>query len=263
MANRQGNDSNKDKKETRGTMDASSDEVNKTKDNEAIEKSISSGFTNKEIEFICKNGEKYFKNPKILAVKLNISYERAELALQILKSSKRKSLNKYEIEKIESCLRDHPGFESSENIALVVDISEELVTEYLDSKTFTDKQKDRIINLFNKDNEIDVIVRELNSTKSKVQQFVDITFLTFSGEEGANILNIILKQRNMGDYSGWKIREMVISNDLKLQDQLCYQLSKTNKEEFLQLSRYFKKFNESKSFLEIDNNLTMDWIFSL
>ena len=252
------------KTEKRDKKNASSDEsicepadIVKSKDNGVIEKLISLGFDNKEIEFICENGERYFRYPKVLAKRLIISYERAENALEILKSSKRTAIKRDYAKKIENCLRDNPEFESIEEIALMCEISKELVAEHLDSKPLAEKQKDKVKELFNKGNEIDVIARELNSTNNKVQQFVDLTFLTFSGEEGGNILNIILKKENMSSYSGWKIREMVIAKDLKLQDQLCCRLSKTNKEEFHKLSRYFNKFDESRSFFAIDTNLTI------
>ena len=247
------------KKEKRYKKDASTDEPicaradsGMSQHNEVVTKLVSKGFTKQEIEFICENGDKYFKYPKVLAKKLSISEGRAEDALEILKSPKRTAMKRDDAKQIEDCLRDNPEFESVEEIALMCDISEELVAEYLDSKPFTEKQKYRIKELFNKGNEIDVIARELNSTNNKVQQFVDDTFLTFSGEEGGGILSIISKQENMSSYSGWKIREMVITKDLKLQDQLCCKLYETNKEEFHKLSRYFNKFDESKSFFAID-----------
>ena len=253
-------------KEKRGKKDASSDEsvcapadiVKSKVINEVIEKLISLGFDNKEIEFICENGERYLRYPKVLAKKLIISDERAENALQILKSSKRTAIKRDDVKKIENCLRDNPEFESKEEIALMCEISEELVAEYLDSKPLAEKQKDRIKELFNNGCPVVVIARELKSTNNKVQQFVDLTFLTFSGEEGGNILNIILKQENMSSCSRWTIREMVITKHLKLQDQLCCRLSKTNKEEFHKLSKYFSKFDESKSFFAIDTNLTIE-----
>ena len=243
-------------------MGTSSQSV-KSKDNEVIEKLISLELNKENIEFICEYGEKYFKNPKILAIKLKISTEIAEKALEIIKSSKRQTLNGNDIQKMEDCLRDYPNIESVEEIALLCEISEELVAKYLDSKPLNECQKDKIKELFNNGYSVSGIVRELNSSNSKIQEFVNETFLTFNGEEGEKILNIILKQENLNNLYRLKIRELVISKDLKLQNQLCCKLPKVSEKEYLQIQRYFKKFNESKHFFEIDNNLTIQDILCI
>ena len=254
------NKSNKDTNEE--TIEPVGDFIHSftSKDNEIIEKLISLGLNSEGIEHIHESGEKYFGKPEILAIRLKISTEIAEKSLEILKSFKRKSLNRNEIRKIEDCLRDHPNIESAEDIALLCEISEELVANYLDSKPLTENKTKKIVELFNNGYPISLIARELNSSNSKVQEFVNDTFLTFSGEEGEKVLNIILKQKNLKNLSILKIREMVILKDLKLQDQLCCKLPKTSEKEYLQLCRYFKRFNESKQFLEIDNILSIEEI---
>ena len=75
-------------------------------------------------------------------------------------------------------------------------------------------------------------------------------------------LAIILKISGKFDFS--KLREMVISRDLKLQDQLCCILRrKKDKDQFTTVRTYFNKFAESKLFFEVDIQLSIEDILHI
>ena len=80
-------------------------------------------------------------------------------------------------------------------------------------------------------------------------------FITFDGKGGNHAYSIIQKYFN--ETSPFKLRELIVSNDLKLQDQLGCVLRQRNNAEYIQLRKYLQNFSESKFFLDIGMELTM------
>ena len=211
-----------------------------------------------KIEFIRKKGKNFIDDPELLSMKLGISNEQARGALEALESLETKRLSNEDISSIEKCLNDFPKIQSAKKIALFCELDEELVAKYLESKPLTDSQKDVINELFNTGRSIYDIAYQLKLAADKIQEYVDNKFLTFSGDEGQRILEIMQKQENLGTLNGLKLREMIKSRNLKLQDQLCCILPKKNEQEYEHILRYFKKFDESRNFFEIDMNLSIE-----
>ena len=147
---------------------------------------------------------------------------------------------------------------SVQEIAILLRLSPKKVQEYVDNlrkRPLDDKQKADIKEKVDIGNSVQEIAILLRLSPKKVQEYVESTFLTFTCEKGRNCLQIILK--TFGDFSTNELRRLVISNDLKLQDKLCYILLKRNKEDYNQLKIYFAKFEESKSFFNINTDLTI------
>ena len=207
------------------------------------------------IEFIRTEGKKFIGNPGLLSKKLKISTEQARGALEALNSLETKYLTDENIISIEECLNDK--IESANEISLFCNIDEELVSKYLESKPLTDSQKDAINELFNTGLPIDYIAYQLKLVSNKIQKYVANKFLTFSGNEGQRILEIIQKQENLGTLNGSKLREMIKSRNLKLQDKLCCILPIKNNQEYEHIRKYFKKYDESRNFFEIDTDFTI------
>ena len=148
---------------------------------------------------------------------------------------------------------------SVQEIAILLRLSPKKVQEYLDNlrnRPLDDKQKADIKEKVDIGNSVQEIAILLRLSPKKVQEYVESTFLTFTCEEGRKCLEIILK--TFGDFSTNELRRLVISNDLKLQNKLCYILLKLNKEDYNQLRIYFTKFEESKSFFNINTDLTIE-----
>ena len=211
-----------------------------------------------KIEFIRKKGKKYIDHPELLSMRLNISIEQARGALEALESLETKRLSNEDISSIEKCLRDFPAIQSTKEIALFCDLDEELVAKHLESKPLTDNQKDAINELFNTGQPIDYIAYQLKLAIVKIQEYVDSKFITFSGDEGQRVLKIMQKQENLGTLNGSELREMIKSRNLKLQDQLCCIFRKYNEQEYEHVKRYFRKFDESRNFFEINTDFTID-----
>ena len=155
---------------------------------------------------------------------------------------------------------------SVREIAVLLKLSPKKVQEYVDNlqnSPLDDKQKTDIkekVAIGISVREIAILIRK---SPRKVQEYVDKTFLTFAGEEGKNCFDIIHK--NFGYSSTFQLRRLVLTNDLKLQDQLCFILLKRNEREHAALKKYFQKFDESKSFFEIkpSYHLTFDDILQI
>ena len=217
------------------------------------------GYCKNEIEYILKEGEKFFNKPLILSKKLKISLDQATSALDILKSSLQESkgsITKAETCKIRTCLRENPEFRSASDIALFCDIDESLVSNYLDSLSLTPTQRNVITEKYNSGCSVSDIVKISDLPLGKVRKYIESTFVTFEGIEGKHVFSIIRKYFN--ETSPFRLRTLIISNDLNLQDQLGCVLRTRNKEEYSQLRGYFNKFRESKSFLDIIMNLTIE-----
>ena len=230
------------------------------KDNDLQNKLHSHGIQQDEVEFILEHGEKFIEKPALLAAKLKVTQDQANFAIKALKSLKKQhrivSISKDDISKIEETMRENPQFDNTEDIALLCDIDEELVSAYLESKPLNDKQITFIGQKVTVGYSIPDIANILHLSESKVREYVENAFLTFEGGEGLKILEIINK--HFPEINGSKLREMIVLKDLKLQDQLGCTLKKQNFIDYQKLQEYFAKFEESKSFLEIELELTFE-----
>ena len=150
--------------------------------------------------------------------------------------------------------------DSAEDIALMCDIEETLVTKHFLSLPLTPMQKFKVAEMFQSNLSTSDIARMLKSSKEKVDEYIERYFITFAGIEGNCILRII--QNNFGDISASKLRDLIVKKDLKLQDQLGCILRDKNGEEYMKLLEYFKKFEESRAFLQIDMALTEQGILT-
>ena len=233
-------------------------------DNELQSTLSSIGCKQPHIDFILQQGERYLEKPLILAKKLKVSQNFANILISALKDYKRKpafTLSSEYINKIEICLNENPDIDSQEDIALLCDIEEALVSAYFESKPLNEVQKNAIREKYNVGYNVADIVNILKLSNQKVQDYVESTFLTFTSEEGKKILGII--QNSFGEIKLTKLREMVISKNLKLQDQLCYFLRERDDAQYRTVEDYFNKFAESKSFFKVDMKLTIEDILHI
>ena len=230
-----------------------------TSDNEMINKLLSEGIKQGDIDLFLKQGELYYHKPKVLAIILKIPIENAQNALEILKWFKQRILTEDETRKIENCLTDYPEIESAEDISLICDLPQNLVASYLESKPLSESQRNEINKLFNSGHSINDIMVELKIlSRAKVDEYMDSTFLTFNGDEGQRILMIIKKQNvTLKTLTSFQIREMVKCRNLELQDQLCFILPQNDENDYSKIQKYFKKYDESKDFFEIDTELSI------
>ena len=211
----------------------------------------------KEIEFIRTKGKQFIGDPELLSDKLRISIEQANLALEALNLEK-KCLTKENINLIEKFLKKHPKIQNAGKIAAFCDLDEDLVDTYLESKPLSESQKDSISDLFKLGYSINDIAYQLKlHSNKKIQEHVDSKFLTFCGEEGQGVLQIL--QKNIGTPATVaKLREMIKTRNLKLQDQLGCILLRDSKGEYERVRKYFQRFEESRHFFEIHRSLTID-----
>ena len=220
-------------------------------------------FSENDIKYIISQGKRFFEKPHILANKLKVSVEISKYALNLLKSSlsePEKSLTREEIVKIEACMKENTEYDAND-IALTCDIDETLVTNYLVSLPLTPIQKNKIAEMFPTSCQTKDIANILKLSVEKVGEYIEQTFITFTGIEGNSILRII--QNNFGDLSPSQLRELILKGDLKLQDKLGCILCDRNLEEYTRLLDYFNKFEESRAFLQIDMNLTLEDILTI
>ena len=218
--------------------------------------------TQNEIEYILTEGERFFNKPHILSNKLKISLDQAKSVLSILKSNlqeSQRSITQAEIGKIRNCLKENPEYGCANDISLFCDIDESLVSNYLDSLPLTLVQKNAIAEKYNSGCSICDIVKMMDIPIEKVHEYIESTFITFDGKKGKQAYSII--QKYFSESSPFKLRTLIISNDLRLQDQLGCVLRQRNNDEYLQLRRYFQKFTESMSFLDIGMKLTIEDIY--
>ena len=228
-------------------------------ENELDRKLLDLNIESKHFEFIRTKGKNFIGDPELLSLKLGISIEQANGALEALVLLGKKCLSNQEINLIEKLLKNQPKIQSVKKIAAFCDIDEELVAEYLESRPLSDSQKDTISELFNNGSSINDIAYQLNLLSNrKIQEFVDNKFITFCGAEGQRILEIIQKQENIGIQTSSKLREMIKSRNLKLQDTLCCILPTNNKQEHNLVRKYFEKFDESRNFFKLDTNLSIE-----
>ena len=226
----------------------------KSEENLLQAKLLSLNLSKEDINFVLEQGDKFLeKPPLLLARKLGIDVDTAKLTIEALKSFKSEKPASYISEDdqmlIEDCLRDNPEFSTPEDIILLTDLPLQTVTWYLQNKPLDDKQKNDIKKKVNIGISVQEIGLLLGLPPVKVREYVENTFLTFTGVEGKRCLETIHKY--FGYSSAFQLRKLIISNDLKLQDQLCFILLKRNEREHVALKKYFLKFEESRSFFEI------------
>ena len=230
------------------------------KDNALQNKLLSLDLKQGEIEFILEQGEKFMERPAVLAAKLKVSQDKAKLAIEALKTFKKQqtilSISQCDISKIEQTMTENPQFDNTVDIALLCDIDEDIVSAYLKSKPLNDRQKAVIGGKVNVGYSIGDIANILKLSELKVREYVENTFLTFEGKEGVRMLGTI--NEYFPEISSSKLRTMIISNDLALQDKLGCILKKKNIVKYQILQKYFARFEESKTFFEINLNLSVE-----
>ena len=215
------------------------------------------GLTQIQIDFVVNQGEKFLDKPLILSLKFDISDETAIRALAALKSYKQETFGQIPqavITTIDNCVKEHPKLDIEE-VSLICGIEETIVSTYFDRIPLTEAQKAAITEKFNVGCDVAVIVRMLKLSKKKVHDYVEATFLTFTSEEGREILKII--QSNFGEIESTKLREMVVSRNLKLQNRLCCILFRRDLNQYTAIARYFGKYEESKKFFNIEKKVTL------
>ena len=238
-----------------------------SKDN-ALQDSLQSiGLEQGKIEFIVEHGEKFIGKPTaVLAARLNISEEKAKLAIEKLKSIKEQQqttdpISQRDIEVIKTFLKTYPNIDDPEDIALAHDIEIAIVKAYFESLPLSDSQKAAIGLKLNAGYSICDIANTLKLSGKKVRDFIESTFITFQGAEGQEMLGII--QNFFPEIECSNLREMIVSKNLKLQDKLCCILMEKNINDYVQLKRYFGRFEESKLFFDITSTLTIDDIYQI
>ena len=213
------------------------------------------GLKQEDIEFIIEHREKFLKRPKFLAMKLEISEGLADKVLKILKSSYQ--LTNEEIEKIKNCIKKHPDIDSHEDIALLCGVEEGLVTKYFEIQPLNDNQKVLVKELYNLGKSVGEISDISKAYLTKVTEYIESTFVTFSGEDGLEVLSII--HNLCGQIPISDLRQNVQAKNLKFQNQI-FVLQHTNPREYEIVKKYFSRYEESQDFLNFDLNLTMDEI---
>ena len=229
-----------------------------SKDNALQAHLVNIGLKQAEIEFIIEQGERYIEKPvAVLAAKIKISKENATLAIEALKSFRQQQqqshISNHETKLIEACLKENPEVDNPEDIADICELSVATVYAYFDSLPLNESQKAIIKERMNAGNPINDIVSILKLPETKVRDYIERTFITFSGAEGQKTLGIIREQIPGIECS--KLREMIISRDLKLLDKL-YFISKER--EYNRLRSYFGRFEESNLFFDINVSLTLE-----
>ena len=230
-------------------------------------KLLSLNLSRENIRFILEQGDRFLEEPLLLATKLKIEPDIAKASIEALKCFKSEKptnhISEHDRMLIENCLRENPQYSAPKDIAVLTDIRLQTVASYLQDRPLDDKQKIDIKKKVNIGISVQEIAILLRLPPKKVQEYVDKTFLTFTGVEGKRCFDII--QKNFGYSSTFQLRKLVLTNDLKLQDQLCFILLKRNEREHAALKKYFQKFDESKSFFEIkpSYHLTFDDILQI
>ena len=223
-------------------------------------KLLSLNLSREDIHFILEQGDKFLERPLLLATRLKIDPDKAKASIEALKCFKCEKPTDHISEcgrmLIEDSLMENPQYSTPEDISLLTDVPLQMVAWYLQDRPLDDKQITDIKEKVDIGTSIHDISVNLGITLIKAREYVESTFLTFTCEEGRKCLQIILK--TFGDFSTNELRRLVISNDLKLQNKLCYILLKQNKEDYNQLKIYFAKFEESKSFFNINTDLTIE-----
>ena len=222
-------------------------------DNVIQEKLDDLEITREDYDYFVGPGVKILEKPTLLAKKLKVSLDKAKRIIEAIKSitaTQHKNISEEDERKIEACLKETPELSDYEDIALLCEVDQAIVSRYFESRPLTSSQKDSIKEKFNSGISIPDISKMIELSRHKVGEYVESTFLTFSCEEGKKCLQIL-------DYLKApipKLRELIISQNLKFRDEI-YKMKKKDSEI---LKRYFLKFEESKCFFDFDMSLTMD-----
>ena len=221
------------------------------------------GLNQDQIEFLIEQGEKYLEKPLLLSKKLKVSKDIANRVIDVLKSSKKVEecvLNTANAKKIRKCLEENPEVESHEDIALFCEIDEELVSKYFEMLPLNEKQQ-KFIEEGYESKSVSEIANLLQVSTKKVQNYIERTFMTFSGEEGRLVFDII--NRYCGQMSISTLLKKIRTKNPDFQDQLYRILNKKNDSENNTLRTYFKKYKDSEDILHFDLNLTIGDIMSI
>ena len=222
------------------------------------------GLKQESVEFIIENGKKYLEKPLILSKKLKISQDIAIKSLNILKSSTVTTsleLTQEDKKNIDKCLSENPDVDSHEDIALLCEIDEEIVLKYFELKPLTQNQKNLIKENFDKNISVENISNILKISPKKIKDYIEMTFVTFSGDDGKKALTII--DRHCGQIPIPDLRDRIRSKNLKLQDQLCCKLNRIDKSDYAIFANYLSKYSESKEFLKVDLKLSITDILTI
>ena len=189
------------------------------------------GIKDKDIEYILENRDKFIHNPDVLLMKFHISEDQVMKIVDVIKqdSENTNQLTAEIKEKIDEIRKQHPSITPSK-IALLFEIDESIVIDYLEMKLGT----------------------EIQEEKGKSSR------LHFSGKEGKKVLSIINKYFPKDTEES--IRTAIVNGNLNMKDNLIYVLKKQNPKEYSLLVTYLAKFKDSKRFEKVDENLTFDEI---
>ena len=232
--------------------------IGKAEDNELHERLVSMGMKEEDIDFILEKRNKLKQSPpKILVKRLKITLEQAASVIDSLNYFSRvkySEISEEEIAMVEECMKENPEISAISSIALYCDIEESVVATYLQSKPLSEKQKAEIKDKVTIGASINDIASMSGLCSIKVHNYVESTLITFSCDEGKRCLDVI--RDNFENYSILELRGLIVSNNLKLQDELGYILKRRKFDEYSMLNKYFAKFEESKSFFQVDTNFT-------
>ena len=228
----------------------------KKKDSDMGARLYALGLKKNQVDHILEKGEKYLEKPHLLAKKLKIQEDVAIRALDILKVEL--VLTPKVCRKINSCLMENPDIVDQKDISLFADVEEALVSKFFEMLPLNKKQEEFIRQRFEQNIPVSEIANQLNIAIKKVEEYIAITFVTFSCNNGGQVLDII--KSYCGDVPKNTLRERILSKNLKLQDQLYCRLRRESKSEYEIISKYLGGYEESENFLIVDVDLTMDEI---
>ena len=209
------------------------------------------GLSEKNVAFMIKEGQVFFDEREILAERLKLKNSVAKYALDELKAYKINQVPEKEIKKFKVLVKKNPQ-KSLNQIALLHSIDGYVVSAYIayskmnQINPLTESERLQIAEKYRARFSIPEIAEELKIPQDKIEDYVESTFITFTGDEGKTILEIIYK--NFETYPITKLKELIETKNVKLQEELCRQLPRRNVEEYKQLETYFMKFEGSKNF---------------
>ena len=209
------------------------------------------------VKYILENGERFSARPGILAKKLDITVDQAKKAVNELKAYQRKQIFE-EVEKFEKLVKENSELDLEE-IALLHDIPDNVVKtflENLETSPLTEGEKVAIKELLNDGFSMTEIASELKLSQKKISEYVENTFISFTGKDGGIALEIINKY--LGKCPIGRLREMIVKKDVTLQEKICYELPRKNESKFEDVKKYFMKFEESRKFFEIEETLSIE-----
>ena len=215
------------------------------------------GLKQKPLEFILEKGEKFIDSPEILAKKFSIPLTSAKQALNIIKRHRDIHISK-EVKRFGKHVKKNRNMNLNE-IALLYDFDDIIVTEFLKGKeksSLTDLAKQAIKEKYNSGYSITEIANQLRVSEINIGEYVENTFITFTGREGKRALETIQKYFEM--YPIMKLRELIVTKDVELQEKICFDLLRIDKNDYEDIEEYFMKFDESENFFKIEEDLSIE-----